>query len=76
MQESPNGEELVVQYVSHQLSGSQLKWAVIEKEAYGVVYSLCKLRPYLYDAQFEVLTDHKPLLSLFTKEMKETKIQR
>jgi transposase InsO family protein len=71
-----DGVEKVVQYVSHQLSGPQLRWATIEKEAYAVVYAIQKLRPYLYGAEVTVFTDHKPLTSLFTKEMINTKIQR
>ena len=47
VQEDENGTERVIQYVSHQLSGSQLKWATIEKEAYSVVYCINKLRSYL-----------------------------
>ena len=60
-------------YVSHQLSGAQLNWATIEKEAYAVVYAIGKLCPYLYGAEFKVYTDHKPLASLFTKEFVNTK---
>lgn len=76
VQEDDQGVERVIQYVSHQLAGSQLEWPTIEKEAYAVVYAIGKLRPYLYGAEFTVHTDHKPLLSLFTKQMKNTKIQR
>ena len=71
-----DGIEYVVQYVSHQLSSTQRRWATIEKEAYAVVYALQKLRPYLYGAEFVVYTDHKPLLCLFSKCMANTKIQR
>ena len=71
-----DGVEYVVQYVSHQLSTTQRRWATIEKEAYAVVYALQKLRPYLYGAEFTVYTDHKPLLCLFSKSMTNTKIQR
>ena len=71
-----SGVEKVVQYVSKQLSGTQRRWATIEKEAFSVVYCLQKLRPYLLGAEFVVYTDHKPLLSLFTKSMNNTKIQR
>ena len=42
-----DGEEPVVQYVSHQLSESQQKWSIIEREAYAIVYSISKLRQYL-----------------------------
>ena len=59
------GMERVIQYISHQLNPVQRRWATIEKEAYAVVYALQKL-----------YTDHKPLKSLFTKEMNNTKIQR
>ena len=41
-----DGVEYVVQYISHQLSSTQRRWATIEKEAYAVVYALQKLRPY------------------------------
>ena len=68
--------ERVIQYVSHSFSSVQRRWATIEKEAYAVVYAISKLRPYLYGAEFTVYTDHKPLTSLFTKEMQKTKIQR
>ena len=70
------GVERVVQYISHQLSSVQRRWATIEKEAFAVVYAITKLRPYLYGAEFVVLTDHKPLKSLFSSEMQNTKIQR
>ena len=76
VQTDEQGVERVIQYLSHQLHGAQRRWAAIEKEAYAVVYALEKLRPYLYGASFTVYTDHKPLTSLFTKQMANTKIQR
>ena len=65
-----------VEYVVHQPSITQRRWATIEKEAYAVVYALQKLRPYLYGAEFVVYKDHKSLLCLFSKNMTNTKIQR
>ena len=76
VQDSSDGVEKVIQYVSHTLSTTQRKWATIEKGAYAVVYCLEKLRPYLFGATTTVYTDHKPLLSLFTNSMANTKIQR
>ena len=76
VQTKADGVEHVIQYVSHQLTRTQQRWATIEKEAYAVVYAITKLRPYLYGASFHVYTDHKPLTSLFTKQMVNTKIQR
>ena len=65
VQVDENGVERVIQYVSHSLSSTQRRWAVIEKEAYAVIYVIQKLHPYLYGSKFTVYTDHKPLKSLF-----------
>ena len=71
-----NGEEHVIHYLSQQLNRTQRKWATIEKEAWALVVALKKFRQYLLGAQFVVYTDHKPLKSLFTAEMKNARIQR
>ena len=75
-QEDESGIERPVVYLSKQLSSTQRRWATIEKEAYAVVYALQQLRPYLWGAEYSTYTDHKPLTSLFTKQMNNTKIQR
>ena len=66
----------MIHYVSRQLSGPRLKWAAVEAEAYAVVHALLRLRCYIYGEDVTVITDHKPLLSLFSQQMKNTKIQR
>jgi transposase InsO family protein len=76
VQMDDHGIERPIQYISHQLSSVQRKWATIEKEAYALIYALQKLRPYLLGAEYTIYTDHRPLRSLFTKEMVNTKIQR
>ena len=70
------GNEKVIQYLSHALDTTQQKWPVIEKEAYAIVYSLQKLRPYLWGADFQIFTDHKPLKALFSQQIVNSKIQR
>lgn len=75
-QRDENGIERPIQYVSAKFSPGQRKWSTIEKEAYAVIYCLKKLRAYLLGSDFVVFTDHKPLMSLFTKEMVNTRIQR
>jgi hypothetical protein len=75
-QEDENGTERPIQYISAQLTSTQRRWATVEKECWAVVYCLDKLRCYLLGAEFVVFTDHKPLLCLFTSQMKNTKIQR
>ena len=75
-QEDDIGVERVVQYLSHQLNDQQRHWATIEKEAYAIVYSLQKLRPYLWGTKFKIFTGHKPLHCLFQTEVANTKVQR
>ena len=74
-QDTPEGEK-VIQYVSHQLTPNRLHYPVIQKECFAIVYCLTKLRQYLLGSDVTVYTDHKPLKSLFTAEMKNTRIQR
>ena len=76
VQKDDSGMERVIQYVSQALSTSQRKWSVTEKECWAIVFSLDKLKPYLYGAQFVINTDHKALKSLFIKQMNNTRIQR
>jgi len=68
--------ERVLQYILHQLSSVQMRWACIERQAYAIIYSISKLRHYLLGSRFIVYTDHKPLRSLFTSQMKNTRVQR
>ena len=76
VQDDDKRVERVIQYISHVLSPAQRAWPCIEREAYSVIYSITKPRPYLYGASFTCYTDHRPLRCLFTKEMNNTKIQR
>ena len=73
VQEDDDGIERPIQYLSAQLTNTQRKWTTSEKECYAVVYCLDKLRCYLLGADLTCYTDHKPLLSLFTKQMKKHK---
>ena len=59
---------------SHSLSFTLRSRAVIEKEAYAVVYSLKELRPYICGSDFVSYSDHRPLKCLFTKDLNNTKI--
>jgi len=74
-QDTGKGEQ-VIQYLSHKLSATQRNWPTIERECYAIVYAVQKLRHYLLGAKFTVYTDHLPLRTLFTSEMRNAKIQR
>ena len=70
------GMERPIQYLSGRLIGSQTKWSPIEKEAFALVYALKKFHCYVYGSEVTCYTDHKPLLSFFVGEIKNTKVQR
>ena len=76
VQSDDHGVERVVHYLSHTLDQTQQRYPVIEREAYAIVYALKKLRTYLWGANFEIITDHKPLKALFADEIDNTKHQR
>ena len=71
----PEGER-VIEYVSRQLTEGQCKWPTIERECYAIISSIGKLRHYLVGSKFTIFTDHLPLRSLFTADMKNPRIQR
>ena len=65
-----------VLYISGRFTSAQLNYPNVEKEAYALIFALVKLRLYLYGADVKIYTDHVPLHCLFTKEIKNMRIQR
>ena len=57
-----NGVEQPIAFVSKSLNKAQLRWSVIQKEAYGIFYSCTYLQSLLRDRKFVIKTDHKNLL--------------
>ena len=74
-QVTPEGER-VIQCISHKLKEGPRKWPVIEREAFAIVYAIAKLRHFLLGSKFTVYTDHKLLRTLFTSEMRNTRVQK
>ena len=57
-----DGIDQPVAFVSKSLNKSQLRWSVIQKEAYGTFYSCMYLQSLLRDHLFTIRTDHRNLL--------------
>jgi transposase InsO family protein len=57
-----DGIECPVAFVSKSLSGPQLRWPTIQKEAYAVYYSITHLEYLLRDRTFCLMTDHANLV--------------
>ena len=60
-----NGTEQPIGYVSRTLSKTEQNYLQIEKEGLACVFGVKRFHSYLYGHHFTLITDHKPLLSLF-----------
>ena len=57
-----DGKQQLVALVSKALSPTQLRWSVIQKEAYGIFYCCTQLDAMLRDRKFTIQTYHKNLM--------------
>ena len=60
-----NGSERPIANASKILSEARRNYSQIQKEALAIVYALNKFHQFLYGRTSILVTDHKPLLSLF-----------
>ena len=60
-QENEAGEEHPIVYLSRTLDQHERNYTVSEKELLAVLWSIEKLRPYVEDYHFTVVTDHSTL---------------
>ena len=65
--------EKPIYLLSHKLSRTQCRYSTIEKEAFAINSSLQKLNHYLYNAEFKIKTDHKPLKYMLDAPMQNKK---
>jgi hypothetical protein len=75
-QYSEEGEEKVIQYYSRKLSPVEKRYSTVEREALALIASLKEFRPYLIGGVVNIHTDHKPLLSLFKRDIHNARINR
>lgn len=69
-------EEKPVCFASRSLSDSERNMAQIEKELLGIVFATKKFHNYIYGREVQVITDHKPLISILKKKVADVPSSR
>ena len=73
IQRDLQGQTHLIQCGSRSLTGAEENWATIELEAKAIEYGILKSRHYLLGhPRFTVVTDHRPLVHVFAKNMDDT----
>ena len=65
-----------VVYISRKLKPSRANYSVIEKECLAIVWAIQKLSRYLYGSEFNLETDHQPLVYLNRAKINNPRLMR
>ena len=60
--------ETPIAYGSKTLTETQKNYSQIEREALSIIYGVTKFRQFLYGRKFVLVTDHEPLITIFSPE--------
>ena len=70
------GNEVPIAFASAKLSGAQLAWVAVEKEAFAVVWSLNKFRTWIFGVPITIFADCNSLTYLTASAPKSAKLTR
>ena len=77
----PDGTERPIGFTSRTLNVAEKNDSQLDKEGLAVIFGIKRFHKYIYGRKFTIVTDHKPLLSLFSEmravpQMASPRIQR
>ena len=58
-----------ISFASKSLTGAERRYSNIKREALGILHRLEKFHHYCFSREVLVITDHKPLVSIFKKDV-------
>ena len=62
----PDGTERPIAYGSRTLNKAERNHTQIEREAAAIIFGVKKFHPYIFRRKFTLITDHKPLTTIFS----------
>lgn len=76
LSQGPIGQNLPIAYASRTLNSAEGNYATIEKELLAITYCVHHFRPYLYGCEFTLVTDHQPLIWLYSVKDPTSRLMR
>ena len=58
-----------ITFASKSLTGAEQRYSNIKQEALGILHGLEKFHHYYFGREVLIITDHKPLISMFKKDV-------
>ena len=76
LSQGPVGKDLPIAYASRALNNAEGNYPTIEKELLAIVWGCKYFRQYLYRRKFSIVTDHRPLIWIFSVKNPSSRLLR